>query len=166
MLYVKSPLTDMEETFALFHGSSIESWTGDFDSLKLTVECVYLAECINKSFRNFYLQFSAIDKLELHLWAYPPDVDNEVVTELRDIFWEELEIVSTKRKKESLEIMCFQHRYPRDRQGATLHISCGSIEILDQANNEITTDRLSHLCSDYWDAFCKRKQGALVKKQA
>jgi hypothetical protein len=41
---------DIRDVFSIFHDGGISAWSGNKDTLTLTIDCEYLAERINKSF--------------------------------------------------------------------------------------------------------------------
>ena len=125
--------------------------TGNKDLLILTVECEYLAERIDKSFDNFYVELSIIDKIELDPWSNPFYIPAIIKTELRDIFKAKLEILSADIKDTVVVVSCNQHNTDFDYCGGNLTISCQSIKVFDQSKNELTIEQFDKICNEYWD---------------
>ena len=141
---------DIRDIFSILHDGVILAWTGNKDLLILTVECEYLTKLIDKSFDNFYVELSIIDKIELDPWPNPFDIPAIIKTELYDIFKAKLEILSAKIKDNVVVVDCNQHNTDFDYCGGNLTISCQSIKVSDQSKNELTIEQLDKICNEYW----------------
>ncbi|MFZ1799042.1 MAG: hypothetical protein WAU24_04195 [Chitinophagaceae bacterium] len=117
-------LDDIRDIFSILHDGTTSSWTGDKDLLMLKVNCDYLAERIDKSFKSFYVECRQIDKLELHPWMNPIDLPQTLLTDFNDIFKAELEILSADIENDFVKITCNQHDTDFDYCGGTLLFSC------------------------------------------
>ena len=126
---------DIRDIFSILHDGVISAWTGNKNLLTLTVECKYLAERIDKSFDNFYVELSIIDKIELDPWSNTFDIQAIIKTELHDIFKSKLEILSADIKDNVVVVTCNQHNTDFDYCGGNLTISCLSIKVFDQSKN-------------------------------
>ena len=142
---------NIRDIFSILHDGVISTWTGNKNLLTLTVECEYLAERIDKSFDNFYVELSLIDKIELAPWTNPSDIPAIIKTELHDIFKAELEILSADIKDNVVVVTCNQHNTDFDYCGGNLTISCQSIKVFDQSQNELTIEQFDKICNEYWD---------------
>ena len=142
---------DIGDIFSILHDGVISAWTGNKDLLTLTVECEYLAERIDKSFNNFYVELSIIDQIELDPWTNPLNTPAIIKTELRDIFQAELEILSADIKDNVVVVTCNQHNTDFDYWGGNLTISCQSIKVFDQSKNELTIEQFDKICNEYWN---------------
>jgi hypothetical protein len=147
----KESLADIDTIFSIFHDGTICEWTGDKNLLTLKVECLYLAERINKSFDSFYIDLISIDKLLLDLWMNPVELQKQIKTELADIFKADLDIISTKTEDDHVAISCNQTDTSLDYCGGTLLLSCQSIQVFDQNKNPLKIDQLEGICKSYWD---------------
>jgi len=137
--------------FSILHDGTISAWTGDKILLTLTVDCLYLAERIDKSFEKFYIELSNIQKIELDPWTNSIDLPTVIKTDFADIFRAELEILSADIKDDTVVVSCNQHDTCFDYCGGNLTISCQTIKVLDQNKNELTIDQLGEICKNYWD---------------
>ena len=146
---------DIRDIFSILHDGTISAWTGDQNVLTLTVECEYLAECIDKSFDTFYVELINVDVIELDPWTNPNDPPIPVMTDYADIFKADLGILSADVKEDSVVVTCHQHDSDFDYIGGNLTISSQAIKILDQRKNELTLDQLGEICKNYWDEWSK-----------
>lgn len=146
---------DIRAIFSILHDGTISAWTGDQNVLTLTVECEYLAECIDKSFNTFYVELIHVDVIELDPWTNPNDPPIPVMTDYADIFKADLGILSADVKDDAVVVTCHQHDSDFGYSGGNLTISCQAIKILDQHKNELTLDQLIEICKNYWDEWSK-----------
>ncbi len=149
-------IEDIRDIFSILHDGTIIAWTGNNELLTLTIECLYLAERIEKSFDRFYVKLYNIDKIELDAWANDFNFPNIVKTDIADIFKAELDILSTNIKNDTVIVTCNQDNRGLDYCGGNLTISCQTIKIFDQNNNELTIEQFGKICDEYWDEFSKR----------
>ena len=140
----------------MLHDGGISAWTGDKNLLILTVECQYLAKCIDKSFDRFYIELTNVSELFLSTWPNPFDLPVQTLTEPSDIFKAELELLSADIKDGEVIISCNQHDAEFDYCGGNLTISCETIKVFDQSNNELTIDQLDTICKNYWGEWNKK----------
>jgi len=138
------------QVFSIFHDGTICGCTGDLTKLTLKVECLYLAELINPDFDSLYVVLSDISGLYFTAWS-ADEKSYERISVVQEIFEPELEIISTEIVEDIVIIHCRQDNAKLGKGGGELHLSCGSIKVLDQAGEEITIDYLSRLCKQYWD---------------
>ena len=146
---------DIRDLFSILHDGTISAWTGNNDSLTLTVDCEYLAERIDKSFDKFYIDLIKVNKLELEPWTNPIDLTTITKTEYADIFKAELEILSADVKDDIVVITCNQHDTNFDYCGGNLTMSCQAIKVFDQNKNELTIEQFGEICKKYWDEWSK-----------
>lgn len=124
--------------------------------LTLTVDCLYLAERIEKSFDRFYVVLMNIDKLELDPWTNLIDLPTVVKSDYSDIFKAELEILSANINDDVVVVACKQHDTNFDYCGGNLSISCQAIKVFDQNQNELTIDQFGEISKNYWDERSKK----------
>lgn len=149
-------IDDIKDIFSMLHDGGISAWAGDKSKLTLTVECQYLAQCIDKSFDKFFIELRQVKDLSLETWQNPFNLPVKILTEPSDIFKTELEILSAEIKDEKIVIACNQYDRDFDYCGGNLIIACHSIRVFDQNRNELTIDEFSKICSHYWDEWSKK----------
>lgn len=147
---------NIRDIFSILHDGTISAWTGDRNFLTLTIDCMYLAEQIDKSFDTFYVELYNIDKLELIPWTIPVDLPPVTKTEFADIFKAELEIRSADIKDNAVVVSCNQHDTSFDFCGGTLTIHCQAIKVYDQDKNELTIDQFGEISRNYWDEWGRK----------
>jgi hypothetical protein len=149
-------IEDIRDIFSILHDGTIETWAGDMEFLTLTIDCLYLAERIDKTFEKFYVELYHIDKIELDAWTMPITIPPAIKNGLAEIFQAELEILSAAIKDDVVAITCNQHDTDFDYCGGTLTIRCQNIKVFDQDRNELTINQWGQICDDYWNDFRKR----------
>ena len=147
---------DLIDIFSILHDGTISEWRGDKRLLTLTVECLYLAERIDKSFDKFYIELYDIVKIELDPWTNSKEIPSIIKTEFTDIFKAELEILGANLKEENVVVTCSQFDKNFDYIGGNLTINCQKIKIFDQNKNELTIDQLGEICKNYWDELSNK----------
>ncbi len=149
-------IEDIRDIFSILHDGSITAWTGDNDWLTLTIKCDYLAERIDKSYTKFYVDLYKIKQLEFHPWPNPADLPAIIKTDFTDIFKAELDILSAEIKEDVVIVTCNQTDTDFDYCGGHLAISCETIKISDQSENELMIDQLDAICKSYWNELGKQ----------
>lgn len=145
-----SATENIRDIFSILHDGTISGWTGDSNLLTLTIDCQYLAERIDKSFDRFYVDLIQIDNLYLTTWPNPFDSPVLTLTDLKEIFKAELEILSAEIKENLVVVSCNQHDTGFSYCGGNLTINCMAIRISDQNRNELTIDEFENICNGYW----------------
>jgi len=115
-----------------------------------------LAEGIEPTFEDFFIELVGINKLALVPWMNPIELEQEYFVELRKIFQAELDILSAEIEGDSVKVSCNQSNTKLDYCGGTLYISCNGIKIYDQNRTELTIDRLDQISKEYWDDFARQ----------
>lgn len=146
-------LQDTEDLFSIFHDGVIAEWAGNYQLLTLTIECRYLAERIDPSFRQFTIELSEISTLSFETWPNPFELPVETFVEPWTIFAAPLEILSATIKNDLVEIVCNQHDIRFDYCGGLLRIGCNGIRVFDQHKRELTIPQLDTICNAYWNDF-------------
>lgn len=146
---------NVRDIFSIFHDGTIAGWKGDKSSLTLKIECQYLAEKIDPTFEDFFVELTDIGKLVLVVWMNSIELEQEYFVELKDIFQAELEILSAEIENDLIKVSCNQSDTTFDYFGGTLYISCKDIKVFDQNRVELTIDRLDQICKQYWDKFAQ-----------
>lgn len=149
-------LENIRDVFASLHDGTISGYSVEKNILTLSIDCKYLAEFIDKSFDTFFVDIIDIEMLFLTTWPNPFDQPVETLTEPKDIFKAELEILSADIKENKVVISCNQHDTSFDYCGGNLTINCETIKVYDQNKNELTIYKLDQLCKNYWDKFSKK----------
>ena len=165
MTDLTNTLDDIRDIFSILHDATTSSWTGDKNLLILKINCEYLAERIDKSFKNFYVECKAIDKLEFHPWMNPISLPQILLTDINDIFKAELEILSADIENDFVKIICNQHNLDFDYCGGTLLLNCKTIKIFDQARRQLTITEFSKICDDYWNACSKELERSIIGRK-
>lgn len=147
---------DIRDVFSILHDGTIVDWNGDLDNLKLTIDCVYLAERINESFDRFYIELIEVSKIELDPWMNPIELPKSDLKELNKIFKGELEILSAEIKDDSIVVYCNQDDTLLSYVGGNLTIKAKMVNIYDQDWNELTIEELLKIADDYWDEWSKK----------
>ena len=146
-------LEDIEVVFSILHDGSITAWSGDTNLLTLTIECQYLAECIDKSYSRFDVKLTQVEELLLTTWPKPIELPVQRFTKPDDIFKAELEILTANIKDGRVVIACRQDNKDFDYSGGNLTLRCKAIKISDQNKNEISIAQFKILGKRYWDEF-------------
>ena len=143
----------VRDIFSILHDGTISSWNGDATSLTLTVECQYLAELIDPSFDQFYVELGEVKELFLLTWPNPAYLPEQKLAQLRDIFAAELEILSAEIDDDRTVVVCNQHDTKFDYCGGNLVIDCATVKIYDQSKTVLRAERLNEICKSYWDRW-------------
>ena len=146
----------VQNIFSILHDGTITGWTGDKNLLTLKVSCQYLAEKINPTFEDFFIELVDITKLSLEPWMNPIELEQEYFVEPKEMFEAELEILSAEVENDCVKVTCNQHDTSFDYCGGTLYISCEDINVYDQNKKELTIDKLDEICKEYWNKFAKQ----------
>jgi len=149
-------LENIRALFSILHDGTISNFSVDKNILTLTVDCQYLAERIDKSFDKFFVDIIEVETLFLTTWPNPLDQPVKTLTEPKEMFKAELEILSADIKEDKVVISCSQHDTSFDYCGGNVTINCEKIKVYDQKKNEITIAKLDEICKNYWDEFSKR----------
>jgi len=147
---------NIRDIFSILHDGTISCCTGDKNLLTLTVDCQYLAERIDKSFENFYVDLIQIQDLYFETWPNPFDLPMLTLTDINEIFKADLEILSADIKEKLVLVTCNQHDKAFDYSGGNLFISCNAIKIYDQSKRELSIDEFGTICKSYWDEFSRK----------
>jgi hypothetical protein len=157
-------LDDIRDTFSILHDGTTSTWTGDKNLLTLKVDCEYLAERINKSYKSFYIECGQIEKIELHPWMNPIALQQTLLTNIDEIFKASLEILSADIESNFVRITFNQHNTDFDYCGGTLLLNCKSIKIFDQEKRELTMDQFGKVSKGYWDDFSEEIEQSIMDK--
>jgi hypothetical protein len=147
----------MAEVFTILHDGTIEDWEGDKALLTLKISCVYLAERINPSFANFYIDLYDINKIELEPWLDEFANTPIIITDLKAIFNAKLEIMQGDMQNDAVLITCYQHDKSFNYTGGNLYVGCAEAKIYDHNKSELSINSLGDICKGYWDSFGKNK---------
>lgn len=148
---------NIRDIFSILHDGTIAYFSGDKKLLTLIVDCSYLAQRIDKSFDNFYVDLIGVKNISLTTWPNPTTLPSKTLTEMKDIFEAQLEILSADIKADNVIVSCGQYDTSYNYSGGNLTINCEAIKIYDQNKNELTIDNLDAVCKSYWDEFSKKE---------
>ena len=157
-------LEDVRDIFSILHDGRTSTWTGDKNFLTLKINCEYLAERMDKSFKSFFVECRQIDKLELHPWMNPIGLPQILLIEIEDIFKAELEILSAEIENDFVKITCSQHNLDFDYCGGTLLLNCKQIKIFDQARRQLTIEEFDKICNDYWNTCSNELEQSILER--
>ena len=149
-------LENISDVFSILHDGSISAWTGTKKLLRLKVDCLYLAERIDKSYDHFYIELSEVSELSFSTWPNPIDLPVLILTDPDDIFKADLEVLSAEIEEDKVVVVCEQHDTSFDYCGGTLNLCCKAVKVFDQGRKELTIDEFDELCSGYWDEWSKK----------
>ena len=148
-MYNIESLENIRDIFSILHDGFITDHYGNHNLLVLTVDCKFLADQINESFEKFYVHLLEINNLFLVTWPNDFYLPIQKLNEPKDIFKAKLEILSSEIRDYKVIVECNQPDLNFDYCGGNLIIDCRKIEIYDQANNQITIDKLEKIFKDY-----------------
>lgn len=148
-------LEDIRDVFSTLHDGEIKLWNGNIEKLTLTIECQYLAEKINNTFIDFYLEFYCVKDLYFSTWANPVNLPSTTLTDLDDIFKLKLEILSSDIDEGKVKVVCNHTDFLSDYCGGELFISSQDFKTFDQGMSELSINKLDKVCNDYWDNLNK-----------
>lgn len=140
---------EIADIFGTFHDGGIESWEGDLKSLRLKIDCTYLAELIEPEFQYFYILLSALNIFEFHPW------EGAVKTEIDDALSPELEIGYANIEDGIVKVSCNQH--DEVGIGGMLWIKAASISVQNEIGDQIDPSELYALSDKFWEQW--RKDG-------
>lgn len=143
-------LENIKIVFSLFHDGAIVDWSGDKNKLTLKINCSYLAQRIDKTFDDFYVDLVNVKKLELDPWTKPVELPARIKTEFVDIFKAELEIMGGEIENDLVVVTCLQLDHAFDYTGGNLSVNCDAIKVYDQKKREITIEELRAISKAYW----------------
>ena len=146
-------LEDLRDVFSIFHDGVITEWKGDEQKLTLVIDCQYLAQLVNQSFEKFYLEIQGIRELNFSTWPSPSDLPVQILTTPTVIFKADLEILHSQIAEDNVSITCKQDDTDFDYSGGTLTVSCEKVKVYDQAQIEISIERLGQISNDYWNGL-------------
>lgn len=135
----------------MLHDGTITGYAVHEKGLRLTVECIYLAVLVDKTFDTFFIDLVDIEMLCLSTWPNPFDQPVKLLMDPMKIFKAELGILSADVKDNRVLVSCNQSDKSFDYSGGDLLIACEKIKIFDQNKNEISIDELDGLCRQYWE---------------
>jgi hypothetical protein len=142
---------DIRDLFTILHDGTITAWEGDTNILTLKVDCIYLAERIDRQFEQFFIRLENISLLRLETW----ETHTQIFTQVSDIFRAELEIMSAEVKEDHVAVFCDQFDLNVSYCGGTLRIKCESYRIMDQSHSELSLDELKAISTAYWTNWSK-----------
>ncbi len=140
----------IRDIFNIFHDGDIANFTVSKDSIDLVIEIPYLAQRINKNFRNFYLKLNGCNDITLQTWPHKKEDISEIFKNPDQIFQSRLWILSAEIKGCKIEVACSQNDHTFDYCGGHLGFSVDSAIVLDENNREYSVEELSEICDAYW----------------
>lgn len=153
-------LEDTRDIFSILHDGVTSLWTHNKKLLTLHVDCEYLAERIDASYKSFYVECDEIQILEFRPWRNPV-LSPVLWTDADDIFKAGLTILSADIDKDSVKITCNQSSKEYDYWGGTLSLSCSAIRIFDEGMRLMSIEELDNICNNYWDD-CRKKLETII----
>lgn len=151
------PLENVRDIFGTLHDGIIKHWVGDKNKLTLRVDCQYLAELIDPSFEDFYLELEGITRFAFVPWMNSDVLEQEYYAELDAVFKGRLFLLYAEIDTEFVKISCHQGDPALDYCGGTLYLNCNSIKMFDQVKREVTVEYLDKLCNENSHKFEDQK---------
>lgn len=122
------------------------SWNGR--DLNIKVECSYLAELMNPSYKYFY---GTIKNVKAFYFA-PWDDEEGIISDVRELQNLKLDILGIELDETTLKIYSnCSHSYT----GGNLFLEASAIRIYDEMFEELNPVLLQDLCEKYWEAVGK-----------
>lgn len=152
---MNNKLTDIATAFNTFHDGTIIDYKLQNNNIILIIEIPYLAELINKTFKQFYIELINYSKLEFNKWQKDQSQQEIIIKNISEILKDELDILEAKKIDNTIQISCNQTNNKLDYIGGLLYIQAEAIFIYDENNVEVNIDQLIKLSKNYWDNFSK-----------
>lgn len=148
-------LQDINDLFVMLHDGTIVRAIDNNSNIELKVNIQYLAELINKDFEYLFVNLRNVQNLSFEAWTDEP----LTIINPKEIFNLELAILSTEITETGNLIVhcsCF-NSINNLFSGGKLIFKCDDFEIMDEAHQSITLDKLKELTTHYWDDIFGKK---------
>lgn len=135
------------ETINCFHDGGFSLIQFNNSSVVFKIEIQYLANELNKLYKNFYLTLNEFEAFEIIRY----DVETEKYSKLNfeRFFEEEPEFLSLGSTNEKIEMVF---------STGILVVAFKSFKILDHEQNEVTAESVETASSSYWERWHKQNQ--------
>lgn len=143
-------LQNLCDIFSILHDGSTAAWIGNKELLVLEVDCEYLANRIDPSYKSFFIEMRQVSRLELHPWRVE-SLPKIVLTEIIEVFQAELTFLEANIENEVVKVVCNASPDIVDYYGGELFINCSSIVVFDEGKRMLTVGKLHEICKSYWD---------------
>src|SRR5688572_9998611 len=91
-------IIEISDIFSIFHDGDITKCEQDNDFILLHIDCMYLAERINKDFISFTIKIHNLHHLELKTWSRESENESRLIDDINIIFQTDLEIYRSEVK--------------------------------------------------------------------
>jgi len=152
-------LQDVADVFSGFHDGVITGFEGDYEKLILIMECQYIAEKVNPNYERFYIELLSVEKLEFDTWRSTEKHPEKILSDLRQIFQTELEIMTGKVDDDHVFILCRVDDIDYGYTGGIIRMNCNGIKIHDQGGDELSLGSFHEIVSGYWESARNRRNG-------
>lgn len=129
--------------FCIFHDGSFTEFSKNQSDIEFTIDIQYLAELINPKFSVFKGKLKNCTKLQYHVWGK----EHKVIYDLNTLGVLYLEIAHAEVTDNYITVKCFSDDV---NCGGDLMIIADDIIIYDEAEQEVTFDKLKETSKLYW----------------
>jgi hypothetical protein len=148
-------LEDLSDVFSIFHDGTIESWSEEPSCVRLKIGCQYIAQKVDPSFDDFYIDLIGITHIQFSPWW--KDLEKDTIwTDQKTILDAELGILDGSFKGSHIEITCDQYGGEYDYAGGVLSLACNDFRLYDEVMHPITVEELKTAATAYWTNFGKQ----------
>ena len=151
-------IKEISDIFSIFHDGGITKFEERQDFSLMHIDCMYLAERIDKDFTSFVLKIYNPKDIQLKTWPQDKKDEAKIIKDINIIFQTELDIYRSEIVNGKLLVYVGQNLdNSLEYAGGDLTFDCSAIEIFDQNNNIIHYSDLVAVCKKYWDDFETKK---------
>lgn len=143
--------------FSAFHDGTILSCEPIENGYRFTIDCLYIAQCLNPEFEFFYL-----DIIDAKLFKFAPrpfegNVEYENIT-FKNCFQYEPEIINSECEVEGkIKVVFITSEFQNPPySGAEVTFTASGILLYDHNKQILELDDFFALFHSYWDSFGKK----------
>ncbi len=151
-------IKEISDIFSIFHDGGITRYEEHPEFSLMYIDCMYLAELINKDFTSFVLKIHNPKDIQLKTWPQDKKDEAKIIKDINIIFQTELDIYRGEVVDNKC-LVCVGQNFDNslDYAGGDLTFSSLSIDIFDQNRNILSYHDLVAVCKKYWDDFESRE---------
>lgn len=128
----------------IFQEGVIESMKHTGTDLNFKLECVFLADKIDKSFTSFYGVFKQCEDIYFKPW----EDEYSIITDLREIVSLKIDLLNTELEEDGY--FKIYTNCANTYNGGNLYIKALDLKVYDEDLTEIAPDFLNDLAEKYW----------------
>jgi hypothetical protein len=146
---------EIEDIFSIFHDGGIESYSIISDAIHLKIGIQYLAHIINSEHKFINLSLLNVESLKFDAWSDEP----LILTNWNEILDLDIEIHSAEIDSSEQIIVHTRCNNSTDNlfQGGKLIINCSDYKLTDEAEKNLTIDKLKDISRHYWNEIFGKK---------